>query len=177
MSRTMVEWWFNMVFDFVVSREADPEHWEFPQIPLGESPWPCEWLASSPMPVACNSECITLDFVHEFVLAARPSVSEISTHFWQQNSVQMILKEIMWSWQLSVSRVSVVNLSLSPPVLLEASLLAWVSQSPDVFLDAICPWFRTETSDVQAVGWNKFPYFSVYSQNLCAWSSFCANLQ
>lgn len=29
------EWWFNMAFDFVVSREVDPEHREFPQVPLG----------------------------------------------------------------------------------------------------------------------------------------------
>lgn len=41
-----------MVFDFVVSRKVDPEHQEFPQVPLGGrvpnhvSGWqiaPCQW--------------------------------------------------------------------------------------------------------------------------------------
>lgn len=155
------------------------EHWEFPQVPLGWESLTL-WVAGR-LPHANGLYfwvlSITFDFVHEFDLAARPSVSEISTHFWQQNTVQMILEEIMWSWQLSVNRVPVVNLSSSPPVLVEASLLTWLSQSPDFFLDIICPWFSTETCDVGATGWNKFPCFSVYSKKLCARSSFCAKLQ
>lgn len=137
------------------------------------------WNAPTQTPLL-RSICklaIMFDFVHEFDLAARPSVSEISTCFWQQNSVQMMLKEITRSWQLSVNRVSVVNLFLSPPVLVEASLLPWVSQTPNVFLDVICPWFRPGTRNVGPIGWNKFTYFSVYWQKECAWSCFCAKLQ
>lgn len=64
-----------------------------------------------------------------------------------------------------------------PPVLVEASLLPWVSQTPNVFLDVICPWFRLGTRNVGPIGWNKFTYFSVYWQKECAWSCFCAKLQ
>lgn len=107
------------------------------------------------------------DFVHEFDLAARPSVSEISTCFWQQNSVQMMLKEIMWSWQLSVDRVSDVNLFLSPlfwwrpaccPECLKLLMFFWM-----LFAHGLGqgPGMRGP------IGWNKFTYFSVYWQKVC----------
>lgn len=31
----MVEWQFNIIFDPIASREADPEHRGLPQVPLG----------------------------------------------------------------------------------------------------------------------------------------------